>query len=140
MPELKRIWRDTDPPKPDVYLTRRGNTKNTVPRYWDGENWWQLIFMTEHEVAEGRNPKTVSPWSSKSYEPKPRARSEYSRKGAWHMRVISTKSGGQDGMRWGERYQHYSDTEILDHLISVNFLGENIRAKVINRLNEKEIL
>lgn len=140
MAELKYIWRDSNPPKPDVYLTRRGDTKNATQRYWDGENWWQLVFMTEREVAEGRRPTTPSPWNSKSYEPRPKRRPWHTGKEAWHMRQITEKGGGQAGMKWGERYMHYSDTEILNRLIELEVIPAEVREDVMNDLNGRTVL
>lgn len=140
MAELKYIWRDSKPPKPDVYLTRRGNTKHSIERYWDGENWWQLVFMTEREVAEGRKPTTPSPWNSKSYEPRPKRRPWHTGKEAWHMRLITEKAGGQAGMKWGERYMHFSDTEILNRLIELEVIPAEVREDVMNDLNGRTVL
>lgn len=140
MAELKYIWRDSNPPKPDVYLTRRGNTKHSIERYWDGKNWWQLVFMSEREVTEGCKPTTPSPWNSKSYEPRPKRRPWHTGKEAWHMRLITEKAGGQAGMKWGERYQHYSDTEILNQLINDGTLHHLVRECVINELNGRTVL
>lgn len=131
MAEIKRIWRDSKPPKPDVYLTRRGNTKHTTVRFWDGVEWWALRFE-----PFGRVPKNAFsiPWNRKSYEP------VTSFKWAWKYSHWSRKITDQAGMKWGERYWHYSDTEILNSLIQDGTLHPRVRDAVINDLNGRPVL
>lgn len=44
MSRIDHTWNKAVPPGPDVYMTRRNESKYTTLRYWDGEKWFEIAW------------------------------------------------------------------------------------------------
>lgn len=135
MPTINYEWQNSNPPKPDVYLTRNGDTKHQIPRYWDGEHWYGLIAVSPGEKADKERIK----WDRDSYEP-PARRKSWQTKYEYIGRKLPVpklpKVAKQ--MYWGLRYSSYTDTELLNHAISMNLIGPLFRQHMNAILNGQE--
>lgn len=45
------------PPRPDVYTTRRGDSKYHTLRYWDGGRWWQIEWLRKRTYTTENKQK-----------------------------------------------------------------------------------
>jgi hypothetical protein len=98
-------WHSQTPPAPDVYTTRRNESKYLTLRYWDGELWYEI------NLTGGRGGD-VFKWPKKSRTRRP----EYVKRYLETMRL--RKIGKHQGsIQWGEPYKVYDEREVLDYLV-----------------------
>lgn len=107
-------WHSDAPPKPDVYSTRRNESKYTTLRYWNGSEWFSI------ECSGGRGGVPFA-WPKKSVTPKPEWTRYYK---SPHLRKISV---GQEAIQWGEPYRVFDDRETLAYLVRSGVLPSGWR-------------
>jgi hypothetical protein len=110
MSRIDHTWVKTAPPKPDVYTTRRNESKYLTLRYWDGECWYELAYSDRR----GGKPFT---WPKKSRTRQPTLKSWNGERGKhpeWFTRKISAKVGA---IQWGEPFKVYDEKEVLAWLV-----------------------
>lgn len=102
------------PPRPDVYTTRRGDSRYQTLRYWDGEGWWEIAWGN----SRGGKPFT---WPKGS-----RTRKPVSKYGPidFHIRKISAHLSN---IQWGTPYRVYDDKEVLAYLVKTGRLPADWR-------------
>jgi len=115
MSKIAYAWHGEAPPAPDVYTTRRNESKYLTLRYWDGERW--------HEInLTGGRGGDVFKWPKKSRSKKP---SWVARYGAtMRLRKIGKH---QDAIQWGEPFKVYDELEVLAHLVKTGRLPADWR-------------
>ena len=103
-------WQKATPPKPDVYTTRRNESKYLTLRYWDGERW--------HEIAWGSS-RGGEPfkWPKPSRMKRPGWAVTY--KDTMRLRKISAYLGE---IQWGEPFKVFDECEVLAHLVKTGVL------------------
>ena len=105
MPTVKYQWAATPPPAgPNVYVTCLTNAKYTSPRWWDGQQWWDI------SVSRGKKALHFT-WPKRARVSKP---DWMKRHGDLSLRSISD----QNKVRWGEPFKHFSPPEVLQWLIA----------------------
>lgn len=114
MSRIDYTWLATKPPKPDIYTTRRNESKYLTQRYWDGSSWYEIA----HGNSRGGKPFT---WPKGSRIKKP-----VSKWGPidFYIRKISAHVGS---IQWGTPYRVYDDKEVLAYLVKVGRLPINWR-------------
>lgn len=115
MSKTAYTWHSETPPAPDVYTTRRNESKYLTLRYWDGERWFEL------NLTGGRGGD-VFKWPKKSRTKRP----------SWVVRYETTirlrKIGVHQGaIQWGEPFQVYDEREVLAHLVKTGRLPASWR-------------
>lgn len=114
MSKIAYNWQTTEPPRPSVYLTRRGESKYLTARYWDGDRWW--------EIGYGRRGGQPFVWPKNSYLP----RTEVARLCANSM-VLRAIHKGAELIQWGDPHRVFDDTEVLKYLIQAGELRSDWR-------------
>lgn len=115
MSKIDYTWLATTPPKPDVYTTRKGESKYQTLRYWDGSRWWQI---------EWHSPKRFTKqfkWPKGSRTRFPGGLSIY--RDTMGLRNISD----QAAIQWGTPFRVFDDKEVLAHLVKTGRLPDNWR-------------
>lgn len=110
MSKIAHTWSKTQPQKPDVYTTRRNESKYLTLRYWDGEGWFELAYGS----SRGGVPFTW-PKGSRSKRPSWAVRC----KDSMHLRKISANIGA---IQWGEPFKVYDKNEVLKWLVDTGGL------------------
>jgi len=103
-------WQKVAPPKPDVYTTRRNESKYLTLRYWDGERWFEISWGS----SRGGEPFT---WPKPSRTKRPGWAVRY--KDTMRLRNISAYLGE---IQWGEPFEVYDEREVLAHLVKIGVL------------------
>lgn len=105
------------PPRPDVYTTRRGDSKYHTLRYWDGGRWWQIEWGRGRVSAPFKWPK-----GSRTRFPG----GELSRyRDTMGLRRINIQFQG--AIQWGTPYRVYDDKEVLAYLVNTGRLHADWR-------------
>lgn len=115
MSRVAYTWLAGMPPLPDVYTTRRGDSKYQTRRYWDGNAWWEIA----HSNSRGGKPFT---WPKGSHTRKP-ARATWDKSlEQFYLRKIHARL---DDIKWGAPYRVYDDKEVLAFLVKGGVLPVN---------------
>ncbi len=115
MSRIDHTWVKTDPPKADVYTTRRNESKYLSLRYWDGECWFEIGYTD----SRGGVPFT---WPKKSRTPEPKRTHWGNWRPTWVLRKIKS---GVDNIQWGEPFKVYDEKEVLAWLVKTGVLPSN---------------
>lgn len=115
MSTIAHNWHSEAPPEPDVYTTRRNESKYLTLRYWDGERWYEIN-------CTGSRGGDVFKWPKKSRTKRP----------SWLVRYEATarlrKIGKYQGeIQWGEPYKVYDEREVVAHLVKTGRLPADWR-------------
>lgn len=110
MSKTDYIWNKEAPPKPDVYTTRRNESKYLTLRYWDGEHWYEIAWT-------GSRGGTPFKWPAKSFTKRPRWAVNY--KEHLRLRKISAYLGD---IQWGNPYTVFSEKEVINFLVQTGRL------------------
>ena len=118
---IRSVWRDGDcmsrtdyswnaapPPVPDVYTTRRNESKYLTLRYWDGKTWFELAASKSRGGVQFKWPKP-----SRSKRP------HWAMRESLCLRKISAYLGE---IQWGEPFKVFDEKEVLTHLVSTGVL------------------
>lgn len=108
---------DSKPPRPDVYTTRRGESRYQTLRYWDGEAWWEIAYS----YSRGGKPFT---WPKGSRTRKPRRPIWDKSPRQFYIRKISAHLGA---IQWGTPYRVYDDKEVVAYLVKMGRLPADWR-------------
>jgi len=124
MSTIRYDWHSETPPKPDVYVTRRGYSRYTTNRYWDGERW--------HEVAIGGNRGGTPfkwPKGSSAKEPRPQSweRAPWINEKRRYTFILRKIHKDAHLIQWGTPYTEYDDSEVLRYLVEAGNLPKNWR-------------
>lgn len=111
MSTIEFSWRDGAPPKPDVYTTRRGDSRYQTLRYWDGSRWWQIEWL------RNRNSKPFT-WPKGSRTRFPSGMAKYRES----MTLRRINDPFQAAIWWGTPYRFYNEKEVLAYLVNTNRL------------------
>lgn len=113
MSRIDYTWIATKPPKPDVYTTRRGESRYQTLRYWDGACWWEIAY------SDSRGGKPFD-WPKGSRTKKPKAK--------WRpIDFYIRKIHDPKSIQWGTPYRVYDDKEVLTHLVKTGRLPADWR-------------
>lgn len=85
-------WHTSNPPGPDVYTTRKGDSKYQTLRYWDSHRWWQIEWSNKRGIRPfvwPKNSRTSFPSGMASY------------RNCMTLRTINKQSG----IQWGDPYK-----------------------------------
>jgi hypothetical protein len=108
--KIEHTWQSSTPPAPDVYTTRRNQSKYLTLRYWDGQSWFEIA----HGKSRGGSPFT---WPKPSRSKRPNWVVKY--KGLLYLRKISAYLGE---IQWGEPFKVFDEKEVLAHLVKTGVL------------------
>jgi hypothetical protein len=108
-------WHASNPPEPDVYTTRRNESKHLTLRYWDGERWYEINVT-------GARGGDVFKWPKKSRTRQPVYFKHY--KETLRIRKIGEHQGL---IQWGEPHKVYNEREVLNYLVKSGRLREDWR-------------
>lgn len=108
-------WQKEAPPKPDVYTTRRNESKYLTLRYWDGECWYEIAYSP----SRGGEPFK---WPKPSRTKRPSWAVQ--RKDSMRLRKISAYLGE---IQWGEPFKAFDEREVLTHLVKTGVLPADWR-------------
>lgn len=111
-------WHPTPPPEPDVYTTRRGNTKYLTLRYFDGQRWYSIDWGGNRGGAKADAFK----WPKKSRSKMPAHLKTYAN--TMRLRKIGVD---QQRIQWGEPYKVYDDKEVLAYLVKTGRIAADWR-------------
>ena len=107
MSKIDYTWHASTPPAPDVYKTRRNQSKYLTNRYWDGTTWWEIAWGK----SRGGRPFTW-PKGSRTRKPtsswNPAPIQFYIRKISEHL---------QKDVQWGCPFRVYDEKEVLEYLV-----------------------
>ena len=117
MSHIDFTWHTTTPPAPDVYTTRRNESKYTTHRYWDGTTWWEIAYSN----SRGGKPFT---WPKGSRTRQPRRPIWDKSPRQLYIRKISAHLGE---IMWGCPFRVYDDKEVLQHLVNSGILPADWR-------------
>lgn len=109
MSTIAYTWSAGSPPAPDVYTTRRNESKYLTLRYWNGAAWW--------EIGSGTRGGVPFTWPKKSRSRKPAWLARFGQK--VHLRKIGALQGA---IQWGEPYKVFDEKEVLKHLVATGRL------------------
>lgn len=111
MSAIDYTWHKDAPPAPDVYTTRRNESRYLTLRYWDGTAWF--------EIGGGGRGGVPFTWPKKSRtRPYPWMRHFP----CLHLRRIGKLQGA---IQWGEPFKVYDEKEVLKYLVETNRLAPN---------------
>lgn len=116
MSHIDYIWHTSTPPVPDVYETRRNDSRYQTLRYWDGHRWWQI----EWHRARGSEPFT---WPKRSRTRFPAGMARYRETLA--LRRINDPHQGV--VQWGHPIRVFDEKEVLAHLVKTGRLRDDWR-------------
>lgn len=105
MSKIDHTWHAGPPPAPDVYTTRRNDSKYLTLRFWDGMSWFEI-------GASGRGGVAFA-WPKRSRSKKPAWLSHYG--GIAHLRKIGVHQGS---IQWGEPFKVFDQREVLKYLVA----------------------
>lgn len=114
MSKIDYTWHSETPERPDVYTTRRGESKYQTLRYWDGFRWWQIDWLR-------RRTAKAFVWPKKSRTRFPSGMSHY--RGTLGLRRINDPF--QRHIHWGEPFKVFDRDEVLKHLVKTSRLLAN---------------
>lgn len=109
-------WQASPPPEADVYTTRRGESRYTTHRYWDGARWWQIEWGRTRSQTAFKWPK-----GSRTQFPPGMARCRD------EMTLRRINDPFQGGIQWGIPYRVYDEKETLAYLVRVGHLPADWR-------------
>lgn len=112
MSSIDFTWLGGTPPRPDVYTTRRGESRYQTLRYWDGKRWWQI----EWNDARGSRPFK---WPKGSRTRFPGGHLSIYRDTMGLRRINDSLQGA---IRWGTPHRVYDDKEVLAYLVKTGRL------------------
>jgi hypothetical protein len=117
MSKIDYAWSVEKPPTPDVYTTRRNQSRYLTLRYWDGSAWFEIAWG----ISRGGVPFT---WPKKSRSRKP----TYcvGREQSLRLRKITASLGG---IQWGEPFKVFDEKEVLAYLVKVGALPKDWRTE-----------
>lgn len=115
MSKIDYKWSSTTPPAPDVYTTRRNESKYLTLRYWDGESWFELAWGSTRGGIPFKWPKP-----SRTKRPSWAVRCQNSMR----LRKISANIGA---IQWGEPFKVYDECEVLAYLVKTKVLPADWR-------------
>lgn len=115
MSKTNYSWQKAAPPKPDVYTTRRNESKYLPLRYWDGERWFEIAWGPSRGGIPFKWPKP-----SRTKRPS----WAVDRPDALRLRNISTYLGE---IQWGEPFKVFGEYETLDYLVKSGVLPADWR-------------
>lgn len=110
MSKIDYQWNSSQPAKPDVYMTRRKESKYLTMRYWDGAAWFEIA----HSNSRGGLPFT---WPKAPRIKRPTRRGEQAPD--LYVRRISTSLGS---IQWGTPFKVYDQKEVLKWLVGQGIL------------------
>ena len=110
MSKVNYTWSSEVPPKPDVYTTRRNESKYLTLRYWDGECWFEIAWT----ASRGGVPFA---WPAKSRTKRPAWAVKY--KDSVSLRRISASLAN---IQWGTAFKGYDSKEVLKWLVQEGIL------------------
>ena len=113
MSRIEHSWQKTIPPKPDVYMTRRNESKYLTLRYWDGESWYEIALS----ASRGGEPFH---WPKPSRTKRPSWVARF--KDTMRQRKISSHLGE---IQWGEPFKVFSEHEVIAYLVKAGALPED---------------
>jgi hypothetical protein len=125
MSKIDHVWQTTAPSKPDVYTTRRNQSKYLTLRYWDGEFWYEIAFTN----SRGGTPFT---WPKHSYARRPKY---VTKDRPLFLRRISARHGS---IQWGVPFKVYDEKEVLAYLVRTGVLPERWRTSYQDRMRAAE--
>jgi len=110
MSKIAYNWRTEAPPAPDVYMTRRNESKYLTLRHWDGERWFEIAWS-------GSRGGNKFEWPRPSRTKRPVWAVAY--KEILRLRKINSYLGE---IQWGEPYKVFDEKEVLKHLVATGRL------------------
>lgn len=106
MSRIDHTWQKQTPPKPDVYTTRRNESKYLTLRYWDGERWFEIACSGSRGGDKFEWPKPSSTkrpaWAVRCYD-------------TMRLRKISAYLGE---IQWGEPFKVFDESEVLAFMVA----------------------
>lgn len=108
MSRINHTWQKQPPPKPDVYKTRRNESKYLTLRYWDGERWFEI-------ACSGSRGGEIFKWPKPSRSKRPSWAVQY--KDNLRLRKISAYLGE---IQWGEPFKVFDESEVLAFMVATN--------------------
>jgi len=118
-------WSAGKPPAPDVYTTRRNQSKYLTKRYWDGNAWFEVGFGSRR----GGIPFT---WPKKTGTPMSKWEREANKAGKLTLRRISKLQGV---IEWGDPYRVFNEREVLAYLVKACVLPADWRTCYQDQIN-----
>lgn len=125
MSRIDHTWEKSAPPKPDVYTTRRNESKYLTLRYWDGESWFEIAFNGSRGGEPFKWPKL-----SRSKRPS----WAISGKDSLRLRNISAHLGE---IQWGEPFKVFDEKEVMKFLIATGRILANWRDAYQSEMRQK---
>ncbi len=113
MSKISYHWHSSNPTKPDVYTTRRGESKYQALRYWDGFRWWQIEWNRTRGAQAFVWPK--------------RSRTRYPGFGEYRdqLGLRRINDPHQRHIQWGEPFKVFDRNEVLKYLVKSGRLLAN---------------
>lgn len=108
MSKVAYKWSSSAPTAPDIYMTRRNESKYLTLRYWDGSGWFQLAWSNSRGG-------TRFEWPKPSISKRPR----HWNNNKMYIRKISANIGA---IQWGEPFKVFDEKEVLAYLVKTNVL------------------
>ena len=105
-------WSSATPPRPDVYTTRRNESKYLTLRYWDGACWYEIGYTN----SRGGTPFA---WPKNSITRQPKRSHWSGTRPPWVIRKIGTNLSN---IQWGEPFKVYDEKEVLAYLVTSGVL------------------
>ena len=115
MSRIDHIWFNMNPPKSDVYTTRRNESRYLTLRYWDDKCWYEIGYTD----SRGGVPFT---WPKKSRTRQPKSSHWSGKHPGWVLRKIGASHGN---IQWGEPFKVYDEKEVLAWLVKKGVLPAN---------------
>lgn len=122
MSKIDYTWHASTPPAPDVYQTRRNQSKYITRRYWDGKTWHELAW------ADSRGGKPFT-WPKKSRARQPTWGGKHPN---WVLRKISDHM--QKDVQWGCPFRVYDEKEVLEYLVKSGRLQKDWKTMYQNEM------
>jgi len=115
MSRIDYTWNSANPSKPDVYNTRRNESKYHTLRYWDGYRWFSIDWSP-------RRGGVPFKWPKPSLTKRPRWAVEHEK-----LLYLKNIKIGQDCIQWGEPFKVFDDSEVIAYLVSTGILPSDWR-------------
>ena len=115
MSKIEYNWINAAPTSPDVYMTRRNESKYLTLRYWDGTTWFELAWG-------GRRGGQLFSWPKGSRTKRPSWAVKY--KDTMRLRKISAYLGE---IQWGIPFKVYDEKETLAWRVARGVIREDWR-------------
>lgn len=116
MSKIGYYWHSINPTKPDVYTTRRGESKYHTLRYWDGGRWWQIEWG-----ANIRRAAKPFQWPKGSRTRFPSGLSRY----RFTMGLRRINDPFQRDIWWGEPFKVFDREEVLKYLVKQGIITKD---------------